>query len=61
MLIAFRLKPGKDDDLIAWLGSIQDGERSHHIKMALRGENQLPVKKKNLFPNVENRLESFTD
>ncbi len=61
MLIAFRLKPGKDDDLIAWLKSIQDGDRSNQIKMVLRGENQLPVKSENLFPDVVNRLESFTD
>lgn len=33
---AFRLKKGRDRDLIAWLESFGEGERSFHIRQALR-------------------------
>jgi len=32
----FRLKPGRDDDLIRWLEPLGEGERSFHIRQALR-------------------------
>jgi len=36
MFIAFRLKPGRDDDLISWIYGAGDGDRSYHIREALR-------------------------
>jgi len=36
MFIAFRLKPGRDDDLIAWVSSLGQDERSIGIRHALR-------------------------
>ena len=33
---AFRLKKGRDRDLIAWLENFGEGERSFHIRQALR-------------------------
>ncbi len=36
MFIAFRLKPGRDDDLIAWLESLGAGDQSYHIRETLR-------------------------
>ena len=42
MFIAFRLKPGRDDDLIAWVNSLGQDERSYNIRQALRG-NTGPV------------------
>lgn len=32
----FRLKPGRDEDLITWLESLGEGERSFFIRNALR-------------------------
>jgi hypothetical protein len=32
----FRLKPERDSDLIAWLNSLGEGERSCFIRQALR-------------------------
>jgi len=45
MFIAFRLKPGRDDDLIAWISSLGRDERSCNIRQALRGVvfNAAPV------------------
>ncbi len=37
MFIAFRLKPGRDDDLIAWINTLGVDERSAGIRQALRG------------------------
>ncbi len=37
MFIAFRLKPGRDDDLIAWMQTLGVDERSAGIRQALRG------------------------
>ena len=34
--ITFRLRPGKDEDLIKWVKSFNDGERSHFIRQALK-------------------------
>ena len=42
MFIAFRLKPGRDDDLISWINSLGQDERSYNIRQALRG-NISPV------------------
>jgi len=36
MIIAFRLKPGRDDDLINWYESLGDGDRSYYIRETLR-------------------------
>ena len=36
MFIAFRLKPGKDDDLIKWLESLGSGDKSYFIRETLR-------------------------
>ncbi len=43
MFIAFRLKPGRDDDLIAWVSSLGVDERSAGIRHALRGNVSGPV------------------
>ena len=32
----FRLKPGRDDDLISWLEALGEGERSYCIRQTLR-------------------------
>jgi len=34
--VTFRLRPGRDDDLIAWLESMGEGERSYFIRQVLR-------------------------
>ena len=39
----FRLKPGRDDDLIGWLEALGEGERSYHIRQALRRGLSGPV------------------
>ncbi len=36
MFIAFRLKAGRDDDLISWINNAGEGDRSYHIREALR-------------------------
>ncbi len=36
MFASFRLKPGRDDDLIAWLINLQPGDRSYHIRETIR-------------------------
>ncbi len=36
MFIAFRLKPGRDDDLISWINNAGEGDRSYHIREVLR-------------------------
>ncbi len=35
--ISFRLKPGRDDQIINWLEDVGDNDRSYHIREALRG------------------------
>jgi hypothetical protein len=34
--ISFRLKEGRDDDLVAWWKSLRPGDRSFHIRQTLR-------------------------
>ncbi len=36
MFIAFRLKPGRDDDLLSWINNAGEGDRSYHIRETLR-------------------------
>jgi len=36
MFIAFRLKLGRDDDLISWINNAGEGDRSYHIRETLR-------------------------
>ncbi len=36
MFIAFRLKPGRDDNLIDWITDAGEGDRSYHIRQAIR-------------------------
>ncbi len=36
MFIAFKLKQGRDDDLIEWITNAGDGDRSYHIREAIR-------------------------
>ena len=36
MFVAFRLKPGRDDDLISFINNAGEGDRSYHIREALR-------------------------
>jgi predicted DNA-binding protein len=36
MFIAFRLKPGRDDDLIKWAESLGAGDKSYYIREAIR-------------------------
>lgn len=44
MFIAFRLKPGRDDDLINWIQNTGEGDRSHHIRQTIRqGLRQAPA------------------
>ena len=40
--LSFRLKPGKDDDLIKWLNGLPEQERSRFIREALRRGLSLP-------------------
>jgi len=40
--LSFRLKPGKDDDLIEWLNGLPEQERSRFIRDALRRGLSLP-------------------
>lgn len=46
VFIAFRLKPGRDDDLIDWITNAGEGDRSYHIRESIRrglvGKTQLP-------------------
>ncbi len=35
-VINFKVKPGRDDDIIRWLKSLGEKERSFYIRMALR-------------------------
>ncbi len=42
MFVAFRLKPGRDDDLIAWINTLGEDERSAGIRQALRGNVSRP-------------------
>ena len=35
--VSFRLKAGRDDDLISWFESISANDRSYHIRETLRG------------------------
>ena len=37
MFVGFRLRPGKDDDLIEWIENIEK-DRSYYIREALRGK-----------------------
>lgn len=36
MLTGFRLKPGRDDDIINWLAAIPEGDRGYYIRETLR-------------------------
>ncbi len=36
MHIGFRLKPGRDDDLIRWVESLGNGDQSYYIRESLR-------------------------
>ena len=36
MLTRFRLKPGRDDDLITWLNNLDSGDRSYHTMKILK-------------------------
>ena len=36
VFVAFKLKKGRDQDLIAWIGSLDEGDRSYHIRELLR-------------------------
>ena len=36
MFIAFRLKPGRDNDLIVWISNITPGDRSYYIRELMR-------------------------
>jgi len=36
MVVSFKLMPGRDDDLIEWLENLGEGEKSFHIRQALR-------------------------
>lgn len=53
MFIAFRLKPGRDDDLIAWVNTLGVDERSAGIRQALRGN--LTRVEVETFPHREHR------
>jgi len=36
IVVSFKLMPGRDDDLIDWLQNLGEGEKSFHIRQALR-------------------------
>ena len=36
MVINFKVKPGRDDDIINWLAGLGEKERSFYIRLALR-------------------------
>jgi hypothetical protein len=36
VFIAFRLKSGRDDDLISWMNENSQGDRSYYIREAIR-------------------------
>ncbi len=38
MFVGFRLKKGRDDDIIKWLNSIDTNDRSYHIREHLRAK-----------------------
>ena len=65
MFVCFRLKPGRDDDLIEMLQNTQD--RSQYIREALRGKKKSPAREpperpKNTKPDVpDNDLEANLD
>lgn len=50
--LSFRLKPGKDDDLIKWLNGLQEQERSRFIRDALRRGLSLPDARPTVKPVV---------
>jgi len=61
MFIAFRLKPGRDDDLISWINSLGQDERSYNIRQALRG-NISPVSQPvRIQPKVTTNHEKLID
>ena len=35
-IINFKVKPGRDDDLIDWMKTLGEGERSFHLRQTLR-------------------------
>ncbi len=74
MFIAFRLKEGRDDDIISWVESLGERDRSYSIRQALKehlSEPHSPVLvKKHRFPkekpvetqndvNVDENLDSW--
>ena len=65
MYIGFRLREGRDDDIIEWISSL-DKDRSHHIREAIRGGlntkmTSPPVKSVPKKPVVELPEEDDTD
>jgi hypothetical protein len=44
MYTAFRLKPGRDSDLITWLEGFEPGDRSYYIRQAIRQGIQTPAR-----------------
>ena len=72
MFVAFRLKPDRDDDLIAWINTLGEDERSAGIRQALRGNvtrqesfTAPKIKPKEVTPradapgNIEKNLDSW--
>ncbi len=66
MFIAFRLKPGRDDDLIRWVESLGNGDQSYYIRESLRRDlnaqkggrsNALPPSPSPVIKSNENKSE----
>ena len=45
VMVSFKVRAGRDDDIIKWLESLPEGERSVCIRMTLREHLKKPGKK----------------
>ena len=64
--VSFRLKTGRDDDLISWVERISANDRSYHIRETLRGslikgipQDSLPLNNLKRSPNAVNVARSI--
>lgn len=51
--LTFRLKPGKDDDLINWLSELPEQERSRFVRDTLRRGLTLPKARPTIIPPLD--------
>ena len=57
--VAFRVRPGRDDDIISWLNSLHQDEKGVFIRQALR--EWLDGKSKSVPYNVDQQADRNTD